>query len=298
MSGNNASRVFFIQPNAVVEIRSLTITGGSASGSSGGGILNNSATLTLTNLTVSGNSAGIGGGIFNINGGTLRLTGSTVSGNSATDGGSIYSNGTATVINSTVSGNSVNNTGGGISCVGGTLRLTNATVSGNLAGAGGGGVFQGCPVTAGNTIFANNISPNGADFMGVVTSLGNNLFETAPSSGGTLTSDMIGVDPLLGPLQNNGGATFTHALLSGSPAINAGSNILAVDSDNRRFPPISAARDSRESSMQSWTSARSNQPPSPPPWSKFPAKFSRRPAEACAMPSFNGTELHSASFTR
>jgi hypothetical protein len=55
-----------------------------------------------------------------------------------------------------------------------------------------------------------------------VSSLGYNL--SSDNGGGflTATGDQINTDPMLGPLQDNGGSTFTHELLPGSPAINAG----------------------------------------------------------------------------
>src|SRR5437868_1396022 len=67
--------------------------------------------------------------------------------------------------------------------------------------------------TSGAKIFNNG---------GTITSLGYNL--SSDNGGGFLTAlgDQINTDPMLGPLQNNGGLTFTHELLIGSPAINTG----------------------------------------------------------------------------
>ena len=150
ISGNNASRVFFINYGSAA-LSGLTITGGSAG--TGGGLYNSSGTTTLTNCTVSGNSATNGGGVFtggvyNYYGGTYygttTLTNCTVSGNSASNGGGLFSSdyGTTTLTNCTVSGNSASNNGGGLFTVGyyGTTTLTNCTVSGNTAGNNGGGL--------------------------------------------------------------------------------------------------------------------------------------------------------------
>ena len=96
VSGNNASRVFQVDPSVTASISGLTITGGNTTGSGGG--LYNGGTTTLTNCTVSGNSAtsygGYGGGLYN--GGTLTMTNCTVSGNSASYGGGVSSGTLAT----------------------------------------------------------------------------------------------------------------------------------------------------------------------------------------------------------
>jgi hypothetical protein len=182
-----------------------------------GGGISNYGTLTITNSTINSNQCPLaGGGIYN--GGTLTITGSTVSGNGATGqhdgkpfghGGGIL--GVVTFTNSTLSGNYAVLSGGGIDGCG---IITNSTISGE-------GIFVGCALEIGNTILtagAPNIFNNG----GTVTSHGYNL--SSDDGGGYLTGpgDQINTDPLLGPLQGNGGRTFTHALSDGSPAIDAG----------------------------------------------------------------------------
>src|SRR6266566_4513927 len=104
--------------------------------------------------------------------------------------------------------------GGGISG-GGTI--TNSTLSNNYAALSGGGIEGGA--TLGNTILNANTPEN---IYGGAISHGYNL--SSDDGGGNLTgtADQINTDPKLGPLQDNGGPTFTHALLSGSPAIDAG----------------------------------------------------------------------------
>src|SRR6266545_163542 len=226
----------------------LTVTNCTISGNSGGGIFNygfsgsGTATLTITNCTVSGNS---GGGIDNYGsygaGATLTITNSTVSGNSAGYGGGIRNRGqgddfsggsaTLTVTNSTLSGNSAS-FGGGIynnAFFGGaTMTITNSTLSGNSASEGGGiynvGGFDGITtLTIGETILnAGALGENIYNEFGTVSSLGYNLSSDNGSGYLTGLGDQINTDPMLGALQDNGGPTFTHALLPGSPAIDTG----------------------------------------------------------------------------
>ena len=180
--------------------------------------------VTVGNSTISGNSADLGGGIYSY-WSAVTIVNSTLSGNSAgTSGGGIYAEGPLVEIsNSTISGNSAGSSGGAIfNNTFGYVRIDNSTLNGNSAGSGGGFYTVG-GVDVSNTIlnagaFGENIFNNG----GVVTSYGYNL--SSDDGGGYLTGtgDQINTDPLLGPLQNNGGPTFTHALLLRSPAIDAG----------------------------------------------------------------------------
>jgi hypothetical protein len=106
-----------------------------------------------------------------------------------------------------------------------TLTITNSTLSGNSTtyNNGGGIANVGTTVEIGNTILKTGaLGENIFNYFGTVTSNGYNL--SSDDGGGflTATGDQINTDPLLGPLQNNGGPTFTHELLAGSPAIDAG----------------------------------------------------------------------------
>ena len=147
------------------------------------------------------------------------------------------------VTNSTVSGNTATSNdssrGGGI-YNGGTLNLTNSTISSNTSSSGnstGGGIFNSwATVNVRNTIIALNTATTGPDVDGALISYGFNLIGNDSASTITpTTGDEIGtpgspIDPLLGQLANNGGPTKTHALLSGSPAINgAGPNAPSRD---------------------------------------------------------------------
>jgi hypothetical protein len=199
-----------------------TVRGNVATG--GGGGLTSFGTLTLINSTVSRNVAqtGAGGGLANV--GTLTLINSTVSRNmaSASSGGGLVSGyATLTLINSTVSGNS-SKAGGGLASYEGPVTLANSTVSGNSATSHGGGLTNAGPLRFTNSIVAQN--PHGGDCWfydgALITSQGYNL-DSDGSCQLPAPTDLAGVDPLLGPLQDNGGPTLTHALLPGSPALDA-----------------------------------------------------------------------------
>ena len=213
----------------------LVVTSSTLSGnlSEFGGGITNRGTATITNSTLSDNSAGQGGGIAN-SGGTATVTNSTLSNNSSSgNGGGIFSsfNSAVTITNSTLSGNSASNNGGGIYNTGGTAIVTSSTLSGNSADFGGGISNRGT-ATITNSIVANSsggdLENNTPDnfFTGSF-----NLIGDGQDLGG-LTGTITG-DPLLGPLAFNAGPTETHALLPGSPAINAGDDNVTQTEDQR-----------------------------------------------------------------
>ena len=219
VDGNAAGRVFLITFGDTVTISGFTIRNANV-GADGGGIDNeDGSTVTVINCTLSGNIAGLGGGIFN--GGSLTIANSTLSGNMAGEGAGTYNDGsgTVTIINSTLSGNMAGTGSGSFNI--GTMTITNTTFSDNPSSFGG--VFNSGTVEIGDAIL--NMGASGANIVnkgGTVTSLGYNV--SNDDGGGFLTGpgDQINTDPLLGPLQDNGGPTFTHELLAGSPAIDAG----------------------------------------------------------------------------
>ena len=236
--------------NSIVSNNAVGFADNFPPGSEGGGIYNGVGTVTITNSSVNNNHAGVpgpnfptgtGGGISNY--GTMTITDSTITGNEVYfAGGGIVNGGTLTINSSTVSGNGATGQhdgqpwgqAGGIS---GAVTFTNSTLSNNYAslsvgGLSGGGTIRNSTISGnsgggistnggeiGNTILNNN---SGFNIDGTITSQGYNL--SSDDGGGNLTGpgDQINTDPMIGPLQNNGGRTLTHALLSGSPAINAG----------------------------------------------------------------------------
>ncbi|MCA1816082.1 MAG: tandem-95 repeat protein [Acidobacteria bacterium] len=216
-----------------------------SSGGWGGGI-NNNGWMTMIHCVVSGNmtkghlptggnggSDGYGGGIFT--GNLLTLIDTTVSGNHADPdrgrGGGIYNNGNAlTLINSTITGNSAYglNSGGYQDGQGvhtsGTANVSNTIIAGNGTG--------GFPDVTGN------FTSHGHNLISAAT-LGNNNGGSGDESGFVNGSngDQVGslaspIDARLAPLADNGGLTKTHALLPGSPALDAGDNALAVDANS------------------------------------------------------------------
>jgi hypothetical protein len=234
-SGNGGG----IYSSGTLTVTGSTLSGNSAPGTYGtAGAIYASGTLTLSNSTLSGNSASGNGGIYSS--GTLTLMGSTLSGNSASGGGGIYSSGTLTVSNSTLSGNSAAVVGGGIYNViySGThsVTLTNVTLTANGAGHNGGGLysnnFPGTAPVLHNALIAGNF--RGAtgttrdDVYGAVDAGGDyNLIGDGTGMSNGVHGNQVGsaaapIDPLLGPLQDNGGSTQTMALRAGSAALNAG----------------------------------------------------------------------------
>lgn len=215
----------------------LVLTGSTVSdntaGRSGGGIDNRATSdATITDSTVSGNRTDtFGGGIYNY-GGTLALTRSMVSGNTAVDfyGGGVYNAdagsfaGSFEITNSTVSGNTAGTDGGGIYNTT-ELSISHATINDNGTPRPGANVYNGGALTSKSSVVANardgkaNCRNAGTGFTSV--SEGGNLEYPGTSCGFTATGDIQDRDPLLGPLQDNGGPTETHALQSGSPAIDA-----------------------------------------------------------------------------
>ncbi len=265
-----SSSIFVVDIGVSVNLSGMTITGGYVSNNSGGGILNagtltvnnstftdnyahdgggigNIGTLTVNNSSFTDNSAHGGGGILNDTG-TLTVNNSTFTNNSAPDGtdqghgGGICNQGGSAlnITNSTFTDNSAY-LGGGIDSNFGTGMVTNCTISGNTSQDDGGIWGENGPdgygtMTLNNTIVAGNTGYDISDYIQPTSAnnlIGNgtgitNLAQLAPSNLIGTTAD---INPMLGSLANNGGPTNTMALLPGSPAIDAGSNALAVDAN-------------------------------------------------------------------
>jgi parallel beta-helix repeat protein len=227
-------------------ILSSTFTGNQAS--TGGAIFMYSGALAIQSSTFSGNVAtGNGGAIYLYHSGALTITDSTLSGNQAAGNGgalNFYSAGASTITNSTISGNSSTGSGGAIFLYDQSLTVNNSTITGNSATARGGAFYLATEtatntLTLNSTIVANSIDVTGTRDIagsGTVNATRSLIFNPAGSINGTNVANITNQNPLLGPLANNGGPTLTHALLGGSPAINAGSNTLALPFDQRGTP--------------------------------------------------------------
>jgi CSLREA domain-containing protein len=211
-------------------------------GDQGPGAMSNSGTAELTRVSVLDNDGGFGGAIANS--GKLTIQESTIAGNSGVPGAidSSYEGSSLTLVNTTVSGNSAkgDEAPSALSMWDGLLRST--TIVDNV------GAWEAVWVRSGefaNTIIADNVSTYGGSSVdcgsgiyetpGAFSSLGYNLIENGDNcvAQGDSSTDIRGVDPLLGPLANNGGTTLSHLPLPGSVLIDAGnpakpSNALAA----------------------------------------------------------------------
>jgi hypothetical protein len=211
-------------------VEASTVAGNSAAGLGGGMVVADSA-ATVSNSTLADNTSGTGGGgIENRLGASLVLEGSTLSGNAGLSGGGMRVDGvgtSVTVRNSTIAYNRSRGDGGGVGMDESTLTIVNSTIARNADAGdgllGGGGVGKGGgTLNVRNSVIAENTVGPGTpgvsadvDLAGVNENLGNFV--------GTVDGN-----PRLGPLQDNGGPTFTMAPFPGSPLIDTGDNVLAA----------------------------------------------------------------------
>lgn len=237
-----------------VSISGLSITGGNfqpASNATKGGsglLVEAGATVTLNNMMIRKNELFYENSGPPINGivqnhGTLTVNNSSVTANLAYNSvGGIVNHGILTMTNTTIARNTVfvDSSGvGGIHNAGGPTTMLNCTISGNFGTAGNtGGVFaEAGTINIKNTIIADNFIDTGtassSDVSGAFSSQGNNLIGNTTGGSGFIASDLQDVNPLLGVVANGGGTTYTVALLSGSPAINAGNDTGAPATDQR-----------------------------------------------------------------
>ena len=175
-------------------------------------------------------SPGDCGGLCNETSGIVTLRNSTINGNHGWFGGGILNSGSLTVVNSTVSQNDasgpLSSGWGGAILNAGTSTLTNTTIAENIASEVTGGISSSGSMEMRNSIISKNLTREvgfsvNCSLLSPITTLGHNL-DGDGSCELAGVGDIAGLDPLLGPLQDNGGPTFTHALLPGSPAIDAG----------------------------------------------------------------------------
>lgn len=247
VDGGSMDRIVEVLSGALVSISDLTIRNGLPDGW-GGGLRHNSGDLTLTRCRIADNiTTGFGGGLYGRD--VVRVVESVLVGNTANRGGGILqdSGSTLFVVNSTISGNMATDFGGGLMSSGSStvVDLRNVTISGNIADsdddgigdfggvhvANGGSVEMTHTVVAGNFDLGGEIPDCNSGGSNLIVSGGYNLIgnTTGCSPSGDETGNLYDLDPLLSPLASNGGPTDTHALLSGSPAIDAGNPAGCVD---------------------------------------------------------------------
>ena len=248
---------------ATLNLTEMNISGNSAVSLGGGiatrAILLVTTTTNITRSTISNNSSILGGGGIS---------------NLGTD---LISSAVTTLTDSTVTSNSALAEGGGISNTAGTFNLVNDTVSHNQSTVAGGGIVNVAGVLVGtvrmrNTILAQNTAVLNTDIissdgLGVFNSLGNNLIgnnlDISANFGASLfvqgtaspnaNADLVGsvgigyqrIDPLLGALQNNGGATNTRLPQIGSPAIDKGNNCVTTNTCTVYNPPAALTVEQR-----------------------------------------------------
>ena len=244
VSGNGHSGIYADEGSATM----IDCTIIANRGTSGGGVYARGGSVSATNCTISNNFAGTveangsqpfagsGGGIFAM--GSATVVASTISGNVARrEGGGVVSYlHSSTITSSTISGNRVLGTeffsgdGGGISR---TATIRYSTITDNWAEGSGGGVSGNVMSIIGTIIAGNSAGIAAPDLTAAGTvrnsligdNAGTTLVEAqTPDANGNLIGSSAGggvIDPLLAPLADNGGATKTHALMAGSPALDA-----------------------------------------------------------------------------
>ncbi|NNJ12715.1 right-handed parallel beta-helix repeat-containing protein, partial [Chloroflexales bacterium ZM16-3] len=249
----------YIAGGGSASLDNVQIYANTADGGGGGIYQNYTSSLALSNSAVYGNTvtAGNGGGLvtFDYPGRTIAITSSAIYSNTVSgDGGGIYHSSVggeggsgATVVNSSISGNVATGSGGGIFADTGSLILNNVTLANNTADSDndstgdGGGIAAGTATLAiGNSILATNtdLSGEAADCALGTATLNNNGYNLIGDDTGcswaTGTGDIVNpASANLGPLQDNGGPTWTQALLTGSPALDAGDGATCAATDQR-----------------------------------------------------------------
>ncbi|WP_119353603.1 choice-of-anchor Q domain-containing protein [Azohydromonas sediminis] len=239
------------------------VVSNNTSTTNGGGIYNEGNT-TIAASTIKGNTAEGGGGFFGTGSNVVNIAGVTFSGNHAVGGGAISGRAGVTmrIVNSTISGNTGSDVGAGV-YTNGVAELRFVTIANNLAGAdsptAGSGVNTfpsgSASVTLKNVLLAGNKkgwfegmddetiaalpSANCGSTSGTpaIESRGHNLSsDDSCDDIFTVAGDLNNTDPKLGPLDDNGGPTQTHALAADSPALGAGEDEADITTDQRGEP--------------------------------------------------------------
>lgn len=231
IDARHASRFFFVtMPAPGFILSGVTLAKGHTVGH--GGAIYSATTTSLRGVVIRDGISDTHGGCISIAGANLVVIDSTITGCAADGGagGGIFVNvGGVVLANSTVEGNVSSAFGGGVAATG-TLQLLNSTVTGNLASADGAGFVAGNDAIVRNSIIADNLADTGPDEfrVGGTLTISHSLVrrDSVPAVSPVINGNVIGVDPLLGPLQDNGGPTPTQGLFTGSPAIDAGNNAL------------------------------------------------------------------------
>jgi CSLREA domain-containing protein len=214
-----------------VTIQNSDFISNTGTSSTGGAIFILDGKILVENSTFTGNKVfnqEEGGAIRGLNT-RMTISNSTFNGNSAYSGGAIYASYFLTVTNSTFSGNTADWEGGAIYSRG-AMTISNSTVNGNTAGFRGGGIYSYWNLNYSNTIIANSLDGGDCYSLNSISMNIRNLVEDG-SCNPTFTGD-----PLLSPLEDNGGSTLTHMPAPNSPIIDKGNNTVCESFDQRGWP--------------------------------------------------------------
>ncbi|MFN8499077.1 MAG: choice-of-anchor Q domain-containing protein [Anaerolineae bacterium] len=270
LDGQNARPIFTVGSGGRLTLKNITLTRG-GDGRGKGGAISNAGQLTVQNSTITNSSAEQGGAIYSAAGSAITIDGSSFANNSARDGGAIVSLGDFTITASAFHGNSASDDKSGVIVVheggtitnttianntvrdGGAIATSNSGEDGNpppgydadddvtivnstITGNSGAGLYaSGGRMYVKNTILADNSVAN-CRVWTVIADLGANISSDEQCPFVAAKGSLNSTDPKLGPLQNNGGKTFTRHPLPGSPAIDAGTSDGAPATDQRGAP--------------------------------------------------------------
>lgn len=240
ISGNNASRIFTVKLGVFAELSSLTLTNGRATGD--GGAIDSQGELAVIGTTVKDSFATGKSGAIQLTAGTLDIVNSTLSGNRADQwGGAIGANGgQLTVTSSTLTNNKADTNGDGTGDGGAlsfppqtVVSLFNSILAGNSSGSG-----TADDMTGGTNLHkdsSNNLIGSSSVTLGLAHGTKGNLL-------GNNGSGVIDINTVLDTtLKDNGGSAFTHSLIAGSPALDAGDASrfrLSVTTDQNGKPRV------------------------------------------------------------
>ncbi len=260
LNGGGTVRPLHVWPGVMASLDSLEVTGGFIAGQEGAGLVNEGSLAVKNSYFHDNSTTWQGGGLANF--GVLSVSYTTIAHNSAQFcGGGINNGGWLHLSNSLVDSNLANLCGGGVSGGGTGITIVNTSFFNNRAATDGGGLYKNSAGTMEvyNSSFYSNTSASGAGGAIAVTpdvtlslknvaesrsggggcmttspyvSGSNNIFEDPTNACGLISGfngNILGVNPLMAPPADNGGPTWSVALLNGSPAIDAGSDAVCLD---------------------------------------------------------------------
>jgi hypothetical protein len=229
IDGGGVYRAFYVTASGLTTISGLTVKNCTVSSTGGAALYSGGGATTVSACAFVGNIAtsyAYGAAIYNTTSNSLVVTSCSFSQNTGYYGSAISISGSSTVTNCTFAQNTAS--GGGTICNNGSMTAKNCTFSGNSAGYGG-AIYGYASATVTNCIFWGDTS----------SIVAGEIYPTYPTvtysdiQGGYTGTGNINVDPLLGPLGDNGGTTPTMALGAASPCFGSGTATGAPTTDQR-----------------------------------------------------------------